>query len=63
MEGNAQSGLADHRQVVGTVAHGDGLSKVHLFHLSDELKQFGLAVSVDNLTHITASELVVVVDL
>ena len=37
MEGDAEAGFGDHRQVVGTVTHGNGLGKVHLLHLGDEL--------------------------
>ena len=36
MEGNAQSGQREHGQVVGSVAHGDGLLQVHLLHLGDK---------------------------
>ena len=36
MEGDTQSGFAEHGQVVGTVAHSDGLCQIHLFHLRDE---------------------------
>ena len=40
MEGDAKSGFAQHRQVVGSVAHGNGLCEVHLLHLCDKLQQF-----------------------
>ena len=33
VEGNAEACLADHRQVVGAVAYGDGLCQIHLLHL------------------------------
>ena len=39
MEGDTQSCLSNHRQVVGTIAHGNRLGEVHLLHLCDELQQ------------------------
>ena len=60
MERYAKPCCANHGQVVGTVAHGNGLRQVHLFHLCDELQQLSLTVTVHNLTHVTAGELAVV---
>ena len=63
MEGDAQSGLADHRQGVGTAAHGDGLCQVHFLHLCDEFEQFGLAVPVYHLAQVASGEFAVVIHL
>ena len=51
MEGDTQSRSGEHRKVVCTVAHGDGLAEIHLFHLCDEAEQLCLALSVDNFAH------------
>ena len=63
MEGNAQTGLRNHGEVVGTIAHGNGLCEVHFLNLCYELQQFGLSVAVDNLTDIMASQLAVLANL
>ena len=63
MEGDAEAGLADHRQVVGTVTDSDGLCKVHLLYLCDELQQFGLSVAVNYFADIAAGQFAVVVNL
>ena len=63
MEGDTQSGLGDHRQVVGTVTHGDGLRQVHLLHLCDELQQLSLAVAVHYFTHVAPRQLAVLANL
>ena len=62
VEGDAEAGFRDHRQVVGTITHGNGLGEVHLLHLGDELQKFCLAMAIDNLTHITAREFTVLTD-
>ena len=56
VEGNAQSGLGDHRQVVGSVAHGDRLREVDFLYLCDELEQFCFALAVDYVTDIMSGE-------
>ena len=33
VEGDAESGLAEHRQVVGAITHADGVCQVYLLHL------------------------------
>ena len=63
MESDAQSGLRDHRQVVGTVAHGNGLGEIDFLNLGDELQQFGLAMAVDNLSDVASRQLAVVANL
>lgn len=61
MECYAQTGFAQHRQVVGSVAYGNSLSKVNLLHLGYELEQFGLAVSVNYLANVASGEFAVVI--
>ena len=39
------------------------MREVHLLDLSDELQQLGLAVTIDNLTHIASRQLAVVANL
>ena len=63
VEGNAETGFRNHRQVVGSVAHGDCLGEVHFFHLGNEFEQFGLAVAIHYFAHIVAGEFAVVVNL
>ncbi len=63
MEGDAQSGFADHGQVVGTVTDGNGLCQIDLLYLGNEFQQLGLAVAVDNLADIAAGQLAVVTNL
>ena len=63
MEGDAKSGFAQHRQVVGSVAHGNGLREVHLLHLCDKLQQFCFSVSVHYLADVTSRQYAVVVHL
>ena len=36
MEGDAETCLTEHRQVVGSVAYGNGLGEVYLFYLGYE---------------------------
>ena len=59
MEGDAQSGHAQHGQVVRAVAHGNGLRDVHLLHLGDEPQQFRLALAVHHVAHVAAGQLAV----
>ena len=63
MKSNTKSGFAKHRQVVGTIAYSNCLSKVHLLHLCNKLQKFGLALSVNNLAYISTRKLAVVVNL
>ena len=60
MEGNTQSGLTDHGQVVGSVAHGNGLCQIHLLHLCYQFQQLSLAVPVNYLAYIPACQFAVV---
>ena len=48
MEGYAETGFGYHGQVVGSVAHGDGLRKVYFLHLGYQFEQFCLAVTVND---------------
>ena len=59
MEGDAQSGQREHRQVVGAVAHGDGLCQIHLLHLGDEAQQLGLACAVHDVAHVASRQFAV----
>ena len=63
MEGNTQTSLSDHRQVVGTISHSNRLGEVHLLHLCDELQQLCLAVPIDDLADIAARQLAILTDL
>ena len=63
MEGDAQTSLRDHREVVGTIAHGNGLCQIHLLHLSNEFQKLCLTMTVNNLTHIVTSEFTILTDL
>ena len=63
MECYAETGFAKHWQVVGSVAYGNGLCQIHLLYLGDELKEFGLAVSVYYLAYVASGEFAVVVNL
>ena len=59
MEGDAQTGYAQHGEIVGSVAHGNGLGYVYLLYLGNETEQFGLALAVYDIAHITAGQLAV----
>ena len=63
VEGDAQTSLANHRQVVYPIAHGNGLGQVNLFHLGDELEQFRLAVPIHNVAKIIARQFAILVNL
>ena len=63
MEGDAESGLSEHLQVVGAIAHGNSLCEMHPFHLCNEPEQFCLSVAVDNLAYVSSRELAVVTHL
>ena len=62
MEGNAKSCLADHGEVVGAVANGNGLCQIDLLDLCNELEELSLALSIDNLADIATGEFSVVTD-
>lgn len=49
MERYSQAGLRKHRQIIGAITHGYGLSDVDLLHLSQEFQQFALARAVDDI--------------
>ena len=61
VERYTESGLAEHGQVVCSVAHGDGLCEIHLFHLRNELQQFCLTMSVYNFAEISSGKFAVFV--
>ena len=63
MEGNTESRLAKHRQVVGAVAHGNGLRHVHLLHLGNESQQLSLSATVHNLSQVASGKNTVLVNL
>ena len=52
VEGYAETGSGEHRQVVGSVAYGDCLFDVDIFDLGDDAQQLGFALAVDNITDI-----------
>ena len=60
MEGYAETCFAKHGKVVGSVAYGYGLCKVHLLNLSYEFEQFRLSFTVYYLSLIPSGELAVV---
>ena len=62
MEGNAETCFAQHREVVGTIAHCNGLLQIDLLNLCNELEQFGLASAIDYLSYIVASQFAIFVD-
>lgn len=62
MESNAEAGLTKHREVVGSVADCNSLCDVHLFHLCYKAQKLCFAMTVDNLTDITACEFSVTAD-
>ena len=63
MESDAQSGFRNHRQVVRTVAHGNGLCQIHLLHLRNQFQQFGFPVSVHYLAHVATCQFAVLANL
>src|SRR3712207_9457662 len=62
VESDTQSGFRNHGKVVGTITNGDSLRQVYLFHLRDQLEQLGLAMAIDNLTHVVSRQFSVLVD-
>ena len=56
MEGNTQACLGDHRQIIGTVTHGNRLGEVHFLHLGYEFQQFRFPVTIYDLSDISACE-------
>ena len=63
MEGDAQSGEGEHGEVIGSVAHGNGLLQVNFLHLCDETEKLGLALSVDDVSEVTSSQFAVIPNL
>ena len=59
VEGYAESGFGEHREIVGTVSHGYGLGNVDVLHLSEEPEELLLAASVDNIPYISTRKLAV----
>ena len=49
MKSNTQPGDADHWQIVGTVAHGNGLLQADIFHRGDGFKDFSFSGAVDDI--------------
>ena len=62
VEGDAEARFAEHRQVVGAVAHGDGLGEVHPFSLGDELQEVRLPAAIHDFAQVTAGERAVLAD-
>ena len=62
MESDAESGFAEHWQVVGTVAHSNGLCQIHLLHLCYEFQKLSLAVSVNDFSYIASGKFSVLSD-
>src|SRR5260370_26031740 len=50
MESHAQPSDAQHREIVGAVAYGDGLLQGNFFLFGNLLQQLGLARSIDDLS-------------
>ena len=38
MKGNAKSGYREHRKIVCSISHGNGLCDIYIFYLCDELQ-------------------------
>ena len=62
MESDAETGLREHRKVVGPVSDGDGLCQVDLFGLGDQFQQVRFPAAVDDLADIASGQLSVVID-
>ena len=59
MESDSETCGREHRQVVGSVAHSDGLRNVYILHLRYEFEQLGFATPVDDFAHIVSGEFAV----
>ena len=59
MESNAQSGNAQHRKIIRSVTHSNGLCNVYLLYLCNEAQQFGFSLTVHHISQITAGQLTV----
>ena len=62
MEGDTESCLADHRQIVGAIAHSNGLGEVYLLYLCYQFQQFSLAMTIYNLAHIATRQFAILTD-
>ena len=58
-EGDAEPGEAEHRQVVGSITHGDGLLQAQSFLLRQLAQQIGLALGIDDRLDRHAGDLAV----
>ena len=62
MEGNTQTSLSDHRQVVGTISHSNRLGEIHLLHLCYQFQQLSLTMTINDLPDIASGKFTILAD-